>query len=262
VAYHCRRRPSFARCPVRRFSLSMGHRLINPSYRLLDYLYTALHQAHVDGTPVLHPLWFKYPKDSNTFPIDHQFFFGDSILVSPVTEDDSTTVSIYLPKDIFYDFFSLAPVQGAGSFVTLNNVDFTQIPVHIKGGAVLPLRVKGTMTTTELRKQSFELVVAPNANGQATGQLYVDDGESIKQARQTNLKFKFAFGSLSITGSAAYEPGTLDRVRFLGVSKAPKLVTVSGKPVGRSSWSYNSTSKVLDVTVKAKLAQVSSVAFV
>jgi len=117
------------------------------------------------------------------------------------------------------------------------------------------------MTTTELRKQSFELIVAPSANGQAVGQLYIDDGESINPSRQTNLKFNFAAGSLRISGSAAYEPGTLDRVRFLGVNKVPTLVVVGGKPVGRNSWSYNSTSKVLDVTVKTKLAQVSSVVF-
>lgn len=51
------------------------------SYRLLDYLYTAIHQGHLDGSPVLNAYWFLYPNDPNTFAIDSQFFFGDSILV-------------------------------------------------------------------------------------------------------------------------------------------------------------------------------------
>ncbi|EIN04610.1 glycoside hydrolase [Punctularia strigosozonata HHB-11173 SS5] len=45
---------------------------LNIRYRPLDYLYTALHQASVDGTPVASPLWFAYPSDANTFGIDLQ----------------------------------------------------------------------------------------------------------------------------------------------------------------------------------------------
>lgn len=47
----------------------------------MDYIYTALHQAHLDGSPVLNPLYFKYPLDVKTFAIDLQFFYGDSVLV-------------------------------------------------------------------------------------------------------------------------------------------------------------------------------------
>jgi alpha-glucosidase len=86
---------------------------------MLDYLYTAFHQANADGTPVVNPLFFKYPNDENTFAIDLQFFFGDSVLVSPVTEENSTSVDIYLPDDVFYDFKTLAPVNGEGKKVAL-----------------------------------------------------------------------------------------------------------------------------------------------
>ena len=56
-----------------------------------------------------------------------QFFFGDSILVSPVTDENATSVSIYLPQDRFYDFATFAPVDGTGQYVTLSNVSFTEI---------------------------------------------------------------------------------------------------------------------------------------
>lgn len=35
------------------------------------------------------------------------------------------------------------------------------------------------MTTFELRKKDFELVVAPDAHGLASGQLWVDDGDRL-----------------------------------------------------------------------------------
>lgn len=221
-------------------------------YRLLDYFYTAFHRAHTDGTPVLHPLFFKYPKDSNTFPIEHQFFFGDSILVSPVTDDDATSVSIYLPEDIFYKFDTLEPVQGSASSITLNNVNFTQIPLHIKGGAILPLRAQSTMTTTELRKQDFEIVVAPDMGGRAEGTLYVDDGELVTPPLQTNVKMVFADGELDVSGNFDFPLGVdVKRVRFLGVGAAPPAgkVMVNGKAVGKDGVVYDPVNKVLDVTV-------------
>jgi len=59
--------------------------------------------------------------------------------VSPVSDENSTTTSIYLPQDIFHDFWIHEVVQGQGDFVTLSNVFYTTIPLHYKGGSVAPL---------------------------------------------------------------------------------------------------------------------------
>lgn len=216
----------------------------------MDYIYTALHQAHIDGTPILHPLWHKYPKDPNTFLIDLQFFFGDSILVSPVTEENSTSVSIYLPQDVFYDFLSLNPIHGNGTAVLLQDVNFTSIPVHIRGGTILPLRVQGAMTTTELRNTDFELVVAPGTDGQASGSLYVDDGISITPNATTEVTMTFKDNKLSVQSEFKYPTGVdVARVRFLGVLSEPRSVTVNGRTAAEHAVTFDSASKVLDVAV-------------
>ncbi|KAH8100347.1 alpha-glucosidase [Cristinia sonorae] len=231
-------------------------------YRLIDYLYTALHKAHVDGTPVLQPLWYQYPKDPSTFPIDLQFFFGDSILVSPVTEENSTSVTAYFPKDIFYDFTTLAPFRGTGNSVTLKNVNFTSIPVHIRGGVVLPLREKGTMTTTQLRKTDFELVVAPGTDGKASGSLYLDDGVSIVQEATTEVEFDFKKGKLTVSGKFGF-PTKVDvsRVRFMGVQHAPHSVEVNGHAAKRASFSHDAATQVLTVIVGIAFRQGFTVSF-
>jgi len=219
-------------------------------YRLLDYIYTAFHEANLLGTPVVSPMWFKYPKDAATYPIDLQWFFGDSILVSPVTEENSTSVSIYLPKDIFYDFLTLAPIHGTGSQVTLTNISFTQIPVYIKGGAVLPLRAKSTMTTSELRNTDFEFVVAPGTDGTASGQLYIDDGVSITPKTATEVTMKYALNTLVVAGRFGFSTGVKTAgARFLNVAKAPSKVLLNGLPVSQKSVSYNAVTKVVDVVV-------------
>jgi alpha-glucosidase len=230
-------------------------------YRLLDYFYTAFHKASLDGSPVINPLWFKYPTDTSTFGIDLQFFFGDSILVSPVTEENVTAVTIYLPKDRFYDFATLAPVEGMGADVTLTDVNFTTIPLYIRGGAVLPLRTTGAMTTTELRANDFEFVVAPGVNGTAAGALYVDDGVSIVQEQSTSLEMAFAEGKLRVTGSFAFEVGVkVASVVFLGVESPPTAVAVyPGKD--NTPFSYDDANKVLRVQVDMPLTEGFEVAF-
>jgi alpha-glucosidase len=229
---------------------------------LLDYFYTAFHEASMDGSPVLHPLWFKFPTDTSTFGIDLQYFFGDSILVSPVTEENSTRVTIYLPKDRFYDFATLKPVEGTGQHVTLTDVNFTTIPLHIRGGVVLPLRAAGAMTTTELRATDFEFVVAPGTEGRASGTLYVDDGVSIVPEQATSVEMEFVEGKLCVHGSFGFEVGVkVARVVFLGVERAPSVVTVTdslddtgGEEKGRKvPFEYDGACEVLRVQIDTPL---------
>lgn len=215
----------------------------------MDYIYTAFHQDHLDGTPILNPLWYKYPQDTNTFGIDLQYLFGPSILVSPVTEENATSVSAYFPNDIFYDFLTFAPLRGNGSYVTLENITLTAIPVHIRGGAILPLRVQGAMTTTALREEDFELVIAPGLDGTATGALYVDDGVSIVPAAMTQVEMTYANGTLTVSGSFGYNVGvSVARVVLLGAAQSPSLVKLNGEETSEPVV-YDAASSVASVAV-------------
>jgi alpha-glucosidase len=174
-------------------------------YRLLDYFYTAFHRQTLTGEPSLNPLWFHYPSDSNTFAIEYQFFYGDSILVSPVLEENSTSVSIYLPNEVFYDYWTGERIQGNGEYINLTDVGFDTIPLHVRGGSILPLRAESANTTTELRKKDFVLWIAPNATNQATGSLYLDDGDSIEQPSTSSITFSYDNGAFSMSGDFGYE---------------------------------------------------------
>lgn len=224
---------------------------------LLDYIYTAMHQQTVDGTPLLNPLWFLYPQDPNTLPIALQFFYGQDLLVSPVTNENVTDVTFYLPNDAFYDFFTHQPVRGNGKNMTLSNVDYTSIPVHIRGGSIIPMRVDGANTTTALRKLDFNVLVAPGMDDTAKGSLYLDDGDSLVQKATSDITFAYDGTTLTMGGTFGYDMGGVKvaTVTVLGMEAMPKSVMLDGKAVGAQQSVYDQTSMTLTVAVGASLVK-------
>ncbi|KAF1927775.1 glycoside hydrolase family 31 protein [Didymella exigua CBS 183.55] len=177
---------------------------IDLRYRLLDYMYTAMHRQTVDGTPMLAPLWMHYPKDANTYAIETQFFYGPSLMVNPVTQEGSSSVSFYVPGGVWYDLFTRRAVQGAGATITYSNVPTTDIPVLVHGGSIVPLRTESANTTRALRDKPFELLVAPESDGTASGSLYLDDGESLEQSGTSEIKFTLSGSTLTAEGTFGF----------------------------------------------------------
>ncbi|KAK4987843.1 hypothetical protein LTR66_007486 [Elasticomyces elasticus] len=199
---------------------------ISTRYQLLDYIYTAMYTQNQTGAPLINPLFFAYPHDTNTFPIQYQYLYGPAILVSPVTDANSTSVTIYLPKDIFYDFYTHQPVQGTGSYITLSDVPYSTIPLHYKGGSIVAQRSSGANTTTELRTRGFTVVIAPSAQGTASGSLYLDEGDAIVQPATSVIDFAYRDGKFSMSGSFGYNAGVnIETIQLLG--SGAKNVSVS-----------------------------------
>ena len=98
-----------------------------------------------------------------------------------VTQDEATSVGLYLPKDIFYDFKTLASVQGQGAYVSLDNIPFMEILLNMRVGVVLPLPAQLAMTTTQVRKQGYKLIVAPGRDAKVPSktEVWMQFGDSL-----------------------------------------------------------------------------------
>jgi alpha-glucosidase (family GH31 glycosyl hydrolase) len=66
-----------------------------------------------------------------------------------------------------------------GGFVDLP-APLTKINVHVRGGFIIPMQAPGANLILG-RENPFTLLVALSASGNASGNLYWDDGESLGQ---------------------------------------------------------------------------------
>lgn len=161
-----------------------------------------------------------------------------------MTEENSTRVDFYLPDDIFYEWRTGKPVRGEGAFVSAE-VEFTDIMLHYKGGIVYPQRVESANTTTALRTEGLNIVVAPGLDGKASGSLYLDDGVSNVRDAVSEIDFAYVDGVLSMTGSFDYDAGVnIETVTLLGAE---------AKPEGVEDAEYDEENKKLVVRVDVPL---------
>ncbi|KIM30453.1 glycoside hydrolase family 31 protein [Serendipita vermifera MAFF 305830] len=225
-------------------------------YKLLDYLYTAFHKAHLDGTPVVQPLFFAYSNDEQTFGIEHQFLFGDAIMVAPVL-DEGNKVEIYLPMDIFYEFGTRKMISGPGAKLWVKEVELHEIPLLIRGGKIIPMRVESAMTTKGLRQKDFEIVVAPGLLGLATGSLYLDDGVSLEQEATLEVLYAFDGTKLFVTPTGSFNAGVqYSKIAILGVDESPgflKLTWSDGRILQTKNFKWSADTEVLDLEMSIPL---------
>ncbi|MDK1251636.1 glycoside hydrolase family 31 protein [Cronobacter dublinensis] len=147
-------------------------------YRLLPYLYTLLWQAHADDEPMLRPTFLDHEHDAQTFRECDEFMLGRDLLVASVVEPGARTRTLWLPANDhgWYDFHTGSWYAG-GQQVTLD-APLERLPLLVRAGAGLPLSERIRHVDAQ-RDDTRELKLFPvPGNGQASGLVFEDDGES------------------------------------------------------------------------------------
>ncbi|KFP18506.1 Lysosomal alpha-glucosidase, partial [Egretta garzetta] len=146
-------------------------------YSLLPFLYTLFHRAHLQGDTVARPLFFEFPQDVATLELDRQFLWGQSLLVTPVLEPGVDSVTGYVPRGVWYDFYTGSLVNSSGEMLKMS-APLEHLNLHIREGAILPTQKPGT-TSEVTRGNALRLIVALSSSATAWGDLFWDDGESL-----------------------------------------------------------------------------------
>jgi alpha-glucosidase (family GH31 glycosyl hydrolase) len=228
--------------------------LLAVRYSLLNYYYTLFAQAHLFGGTVVKPLFFEF-NDPNLEDLDTQFMVGKSLLVSPILEEGARTRVAYFPgQDNWYDFYKGTFLTKGGATMSLY-APLNFIPVHIRGGTIIPKQFPA-MTTTELRQNPFEVLVALNATNYATGELILDDGDSpdtLEQRLYTHVVFLarkapsgevFLGSKLLINGYSEASKLNIGQVTAYGI---PKICTVTVNGAKYTDFSIDKDNNVLRI---------------
>ena len=142
-------------------------------YRLLPYLYTALEEAHRTGVPVFRPLLLNYQDDANTYNIDDEFMIGSDILVAPITRPDVTGRLVYLPRGVWYDYWTGNNREGGKTYWV--EAPLSTVPMFVRGGAIIPHGPEMKFTG-EKPVSPLYFGIYPDEKGSASTTLYEDDG--------------------------------------------------------------------------------------
>ncbi|KAF2139822.1 glycoside hydrolase family 31 protein [Aplosporella prunicola CBS 121167] len=206
-------------------------------YALLPYLYTLFHAAHTTGSTVMRALAWEFPSEPALAALETQFLLGPSVLVAPVLAPNASSVDAVFPGlssgTRWFDWYTHAEVAAEPGKNTTLAAPLGHIPVFVRGGSVLPLQAPA-LTTRDARKSAWDVLIALDNSGAATGSLYLDDGESVSPSETLDVAFAVSGGrlSVSVTDGGFRDGNALGDVLVLGLEGRPAGgVFVQGKEV-------------------------------
>lgn len=180
-------------------------RYIELRYQLLPYLYNLFQQAAQNGAPIMRPLVWQYPTDTNTFNLNDQFMLGPDLLVAPVAQPGLTARTVYLPRGVWYRWRADDAKADIESFEGPTHITadapLEEMPLFVRGGALIPMWPLAQHTGA-IDRAGLRLHVWP---GKGALDFYEDDGRtrayerSTEGWRSTPFKVSNTTGKLTIS---------------------------------------------------------------
>jgi lysosomal alpha-glucosidase len=172
-------------------------------YRLHNLLYTLFYENRYYGGPVIRPMFTLAPQDDLALSIDTQFLWGDSLLVLPVLNEGDQHVEAYFTAGLWFDFADYSLMSDnleVGVHLSLH-APVDTIRLAVRGGSILTLQ-KPEVTIPQTRRNPLEIVAFLDQNGQASGSLYIDDGDTLFEFQDTiGSYYQFTANQVSINRS-------------------------------------------------------------
>jgi alpha-D-xyloside xylohydrolase len=107
--------------------------------KLRPYIMEQMKAAHEKGTPVIRPLFYDFPTDSEAWEIEDEYMFGPNYLVAPVVYEGKRERSLYLPTGSAWTNAWTGETFEGGHRITID-APLDIIPVFSRDGTKLLFR--------------------------------------------------------------------------------------------------------------------------
>jgi len=168
------RRPWFY--PVENFHIIRNS--LQLRYALIPYIYTAARFAHDTGVSMIHPMYYDFPDQEESYQVPGQYMFGNDMIVSPITHPmgkDSlfTLQKTWLPAGEWIEW-STGTILAGGKFVN-RTYTLSETPVFIRAGAIIPMQ-PDMKRVDEKPTDPLILNIFPGKSGKT--RVYDDEGNN------------------------------------------------------------------------------------
>ena len=224
---------------------------------LFPYIYSSVWESCTESVPLNRPMYIEYPDKEEGYANPQEYFFGDNLLVAPITSPGEGTnkvaqQTVWFPPGEWYDWFTGERFTGESTQIVSADVD--RFPLYAKGGVPIPLQpYSQRMTTAPLTNLVARCYPGP-VGSTARTTLYEDDGVTTAYLNgewsRTVLTYRRTAEAVTVTVSPTEGtyPGQVKRRTYiveLAATSRPRLVTLNGKRVDADYVAKSQTLRVI-----------------
>lgn len=208
---------------------------------MVPFYYALAEEAYAGTSTIVRPIGAMA-----SWAGDYRYTLGDALLVAPVL-DGSGRRDVALPEGAWFDWWNLAgdPITGGRTLTAVDTSNRARIPLYVRRGAIIPLRVESDLLGfgTAAQARALTLLVFPDA-----------------QMSRFVLHENDVAGAVTVTGgdtpTITLPPLTTECFVRVRAPTAPTAVTVDGAAItaqtsraaldaGTSGWWYDATQRAL-----------------
>ena len=225
-------------------------------YRLLPYNYTLAFQNSQTGAPLMRPIFFEEPNNSEQLNSAATYLWGHDFLVTPIVNSDVKTKDVYFPKGHYwFNFYKDEKIEGGQTKTVPTSME--QIPTYVRAGAFIPLTdVVQTSDNYDLSSLEIHYYHDPSVQN-SVREIYHDDGLTAnafekQQYERLKLSSNYKSSILSITFDAEIGRDFRSKPKAIklvihNVDETPKDVSIQNKKVPHN---WDSTNRTLSIPVQ------------